>query len=465
MKKLSLFLFFLFFSLTAFGQEITGQWNGLLKVQGMQFRLVFHIQNAATGLRATMDSPDQAAKGIEVNTTSFENKTLKLSITNANIEYEGMLGADGVIIGNFKQRGQSFPLNLSKEKIEKEQIARPQEPIKPYPYYAEELTFANMQANIKLSGTLTLPKKEGIFPAVILISGSGAQNRDEELMGHKPFLVLADYLTKNGFAVLRFDDRGTAGSQGNFAAATSADFATDVEAGLQYLLSRQEIDKKKIGLIGHSEGGIIAPMVANRAKEVAFIVLLAGTGISGAEVLLLQQELIGRAAGASEAELQKKKATNSKAFGILAKAKNAEQQQTDLTNYIKQTLQESPNLKPANMAADDFVKLQVNQLLSPWMLYFLGHNPAKNLEKVKCPVLALNGEKDLQVPPKENLAAIKQALTKGKNKQFIIKELPNLNHLFQECKTGSPDEYAQIEQTFSPTALAEILNWLKTVCL
>jgi uncharacterized protein len=465
MKKLSLLLFFLFISLATFGQEITGQWNGVLKVQGMQLRLVFHIQNDATGLRATMDSPDQAAKGIEVSSTSFENKTLKLGITNANIEYEGVLGADGIIVGNFKQRGQSFPLNLSKEKIEKTQIARPQEPTKPYTYLAEEVTFANKQANINLAGTLTLPKKEGIFPAVILISGSGAQNRDEELMGHKPFLVLADYLTKNGFAVLRFDDRGTAGSQGNFGTATSADFATDVEAGLQYLLARQEIDKKKIGLIGHSEGGIIAPMVASRTKEVAFIVLLAGTGISGAEVLLLQQELIGRAAGVSEADLQKNKATNSKAFDLIAKAKNAEQQQTDLTNYIKQTLQENPNLKPANMKEDDFVKLQVNQLLSPWMLYFLGHNPAKNLEKVKCPILALNGEKDLQVPPKENLAAIKQALTKGKNKRFIIKELPNLNHLFQECKTGSPDEYAQIEQTFSPTALVEILNWLKVACL
>lgn len=451
-----------FVSTLAFGQDIAGQWNGVLKVQGTQLRIVFNINKAENGFSSTMDSPDQHAKGMPVTSTSFENQTLKLAVSSLRIEYEGILDKSNIIVGNFKQGGQSFPLNLSRETVEKEKLVRPQEPVKPYPYYEEEITFENVKAGITLAGTLTLPKKEGVFPAVILISGSGPQNRDEELMGHKPFLVLSDFLTKNGIAVLRFDDRGTASSKGDFKTATTPDFATDVNAGVAYLLTRKEINKKKIGLIGHSEGGIIAPMVASSSKDVAFIVLLAGTGISGDQLLLLQQELIGKASGISDADLQKAKMINSGAFEIVAKSTSAEQLKTDLTSYIKQALKESPNAqKPEGMSEDDFVKLQVNQISNPWMLYFIKYNPAIALEKVKCPVLAINGEKDLQVPPKVNLEAIKNALTKGGNKKVTTIELPNLNHLFQECKTGSPAEYATIGQTFSPIALTEILKWIQ----
>ncbi|MBA4411418.1 MAG: alpha/beta fold hydrolase [Bacteroidota bacterium] len=446
----------------AFGQDITGQWNGILKVQGTQLRIVFNINKAEKGFSSTMDSPDQGAKGILVTYTSFENQTLKLAVSNAGIEYEGVLDKGNNIVGNFKQAGMSFPLNLSKEIAEKEKIIRPQEPIKPYSYYEEEVTFENAKAGITLAGTLTLPKKEGVFPAVVLISGSGPQNRDEELMGHKPFLVLSDFLTKNGIAVFRFDDRGTASSKGNFNGATSLDFSSDVEAGLTYLLTRKEINKKKIGLIGHSEGGIIAPMVANSTKDIAFIVLLAGTGISGDQLLLLQQELIGKASGLSDEDLKKARMINLGAYELVEKAKTTDQLKVDLTNYIKKSLAESGNtFKPEGMSEDDFVKLQVDQITSPWMLYFINYNPAEALKKVKCPVLALNGEKDLQVPPKENLKAIKKALAKGGNKKVTTIELPGLNHLFQECKTGLPAEYATIEQTFSPTAMTEILKWIK----
>lgn len=446
----------------AFGQDITGQWNGSLKVQGTQLRIVFNITKTENGLSSTMDSPDQGAKGIPVTSTNFENSSLKLTVSNLMIEYTGTLGENNIITGNFKQGGMSFPMNLSKEKIEKEKAARPQEPKKPYSYYEEEVTFENAQAGITLAGTLTLPSKEGNFPAVILITGSGPQNRNEELMGHKPFLVLSDYLTKNGIAVLRFDDRGTAASKGDFKTATSVDLSTDVSAGVTYLLSRKEINKKKIGLIGHSEGGIIAPMVANSSNDVAFIVLLAGTGIPGDQLLLLQQELIGKASGLSDSDLQKATQINSGVFEIVSKSTNSEQLKTDLTNYITQSLKDIPDdQKPAGMSEADFVKMQVDQITSPWMLYFIKYNPAGALEKVKCPVLAVNGEKDLQVPPKENLGAIKNALAKGGNKKVTIIELPCLNHLFQECKTGSPAEYATIEQTFSPTALAEILKWIQ----
>ncbi|MFV7236019.1 alpha/beta hydrolase family protein [Flavobacterium sp. ZB4R12] len=458
-KQIILIIFLL--SISGYSQEITGKWSGNLKVQGTQLRLVFNINQIENRYISTMDSPDQGAKGIPVTSTSFENSILKIEMSNAKIEYQGTLGKDNNIIGVFKQSGQFFPLNLSKKSVEKEELIRPQEPAKPYSYYSEDITFENKKANIILAGTLTLPKKDGVFPVVVLISGSGPQNRDEELMGHKPFLVLADYLTKNGIAVLRFDDRGTASSKGNFKTATSLDFSTDVEAGVKYLQTRKEINKKKIGLIGHSEGGIIAPMIASRSKEIAFIVLLAGTGIPGDELLLLQQELKGKASGVSEENLQKTKNTNKGAFEIVSKSTNSEQLKIDLTNYIKQTLKDNPNAeKPEGISEEDFVQLQVNQIASPWMQYFIKYNPATTLEKVKCPVLAINGEKDIQVPPKENLEAIKKAFEKGKNKNVIIKELPNLNHLFQECKTGLPNEYAKIEQTFSPIALEEILNWI-----
>ncbi|MDZ4746390.1 MAG: alpha/beta fold hydrolase [bacterium] len=463
MKKITLILLTSLFSLTVFGQDIIGQWNGALKVQGTQMRLVFNITKTDNGVSSTMDSPDQGAKGIPTTTTSFENSILKITIANAKIEYEGTLGKDNIIVGTFKQGGQSFPMNLSNEVIEKEKLVRPQEPTKPYSYYSEDITFENKNAGISLAGTLTLPKKDGVFPVVILISGSGPQNRDEELLGHKPFLVLSDYLTKNGIAVLRYDDRGTALSKGDFKTATSADFATDVESAISYLKTRKEINKKKIGLIGHSEGGLIAPMVASKSKDVAFIVLLAGTGIEGDQILLLQQKLIGKASGISEEDLQKNEIENRKTFDIANKSINLEQLNNDLTIYIMQSLKDNPNSKkPQGMSDEDFVKLQVKQIANPWMQYFIKYNPAPALEKVKCPVLAINGEKDLQVPPKENLEAIEKALTKGGNKKVTIIELPNLNHLFQECKTGSPEEYATIEQTFSPTALNEILKWLQT---
>lgn len=461
MKKTTLILITILTTLSMYGQDITGQWNGILNIQGTQLRLVFNITQADKGYSSTMDSPDQGAKGIPVTSTSYENSILKLEISSAGIQYEGTLDKENIFVGTFIQAGQSFPLNLTREKPEKEKINRPQEPTKPYSYYSEDVKFENTKDKIVLAGTLTLPEKDGNFPAVILISGSGPQNRDEELLGHKPFLVLADHLTKNGLAVLRFDDRGTAESTGDYKTATSLDFARDVESAIKYMQTRKEINKNQIGLIGHSEGGIIAPMVAAEYKDINFIVLLAGTGIPGDQLLLLQQELIGKSSGISDTDLQKAKVLNKGAFDIILKSNNTESLKSELTNYIKQTLKDNPESeKPSGMSEDDYVELQVNQLISPWMNYFIKYNPALILEKVKCPVLAINGEKDLQVPAKVNLDAIKKALEKGGNKNVTTKELPSLNHLFQECETGSPDEYATIEQTFSPIALAEILNWI-----
>ena len=461
MKKITFLLLIILTALVTIAQDITGQWNGMLKVGALQLRVVFNISKTDSGYISTMDSPDQGAKGITVTSTTFEKAILILRISNAGIEYNGAF-QDTIIVGTFKQGGQSFALDLKRDYIEKPKLIRPQEPVKPYPYYSEEVTFRNVKANIKLAGTLTLPEKEGNFPVVILITGSGPQNRDEELLGHKPFLVLSDYLSRNGIAVLRYDDRGTAQSEGDFKMATSRDFASDVEAAVAYLKTRKEINKKKIGLIGHSEGGIIAPMVASKSKDINFIVLLAGTGMQGNQLLLLQQELIGRASGISESELQKSHEINSAIFDMVIKSTNTDTLNKEVTKYLILKLKGSlDSQKPAGMNENDFVKPQVDQITSPWMQYFIKYNPALTLEKVKCRVLALNGEKDLQVPPKQNLTAIKAALLKGGNKNVTVIEFPNLNHLFQECKTGLPAEYAQIEQTFSPKALEEITNWIK----
>lgn len=460
MKKLLLLFVFALGLTTAYAQEITGKWYGVLKVQGMQLNLVFNISKIENGYNATMDSPDQKAFGIPATSASFENSSLKIAIANAGLEYEGILEKNNSITGTLKQAGQTFPINLSKEKIETEKPKRPQEPTKPYPYYAEDITFENKKAGITLAGTLTLPKKEGNFPAVVLISGSGAQNRDEEFLDHKPFLVLSDYLTKNGIAVLRFDDRGTAGSTGDFKNAISPDFASDVEAGVEYLRTRKEINSKKIGLIGHSEGGLIAPIVASKSKNIAFIVLLAGPGLKGDEVLILQNRLIAKVDGKSDAEIQKTEEANRKAFEIINKYQNPEELKTVMTNYITETSKNDPN-KPENMSMEDYIQLQVNKTLNPWMVYFLRFDPKSTLEKVKCPVLALNGSKDVQVAPKENLEAIKKYIGSNGNKNLTVKEIPNLNHLFQECTTGSTKEYAEITQTISPIALNEVLEWIQ----
>ncbi|CAN1571840.1 MhpC Predicted hydrolases or acyltransferases (alpha/beta hydrolase superfamily) [Flavobacteriaceae bacterium] len=453
MKKTAFFTIAFLVIFNAFGQEITGQWNGILKVPGGQLRVVFNISKTENGYTTTMDSPDQGAKGIPVTTTHFENSVLKLQIPTATISYDGTLNSDNTIVGSFSQGGQSFAMNMSKGSIEKNAVLRPQEPQKPYSYYTEEITFESKTDKNVLAGTLSLPQKEGHFPAVILISGSGPQNRDEELFGHKPFLVLADYLTKKGIAVLRFDDRGVAKSTGDYKTATTPDFAKDVQAGIDFLRTRKEIDKNKIGLIGHSEGGVIAPMVVGNSKDIDFIVLLAGTGIRGDRLMLLQKEKIERQMGVPENEIQRGQEIFKGAYEmILTSPENDANLKTKINSYFKVQFGDKMNEQQLSGVT--------SQITSSWMFYFLKFDPSSALEKVKCPVLVLNGTNDLQVPADVNIPAIKNALAKGGNKKVTTKVLPNLNHLFQECKTGLMDEYETIEQTFSSIALEEISKWI-----
>jgi hypothetical protein len=281
----------------------------------------------------------------------------------------------------------------------------------------------------------------------VLITGSGPQDRDETLLGHKPFLILSDYLTRHGIAVLRADDRGTAKSTGVFSKATTADFATDTEAGVAYLKTRPEIDPHKIGLIGHSEGGVIAPMVAARNKDVAYIVMMAGTGVPGGEVLAAQMEAIQLANGAKPEDAAKTAARQREIDKII----ETEKDEATLDKELKEKMADMPDTQ-AGMA--------ITELTSPWFRYFLAYDPATALRKVTCPVLVLNGSLDKQVLPSQNLPAIRKALEQAGNKHFEIDELPGLNHLFQTAKTGSPMEYAQIEETMSPVALDKMATWI-----
>ena len=462
MKKIFL-IGFIFLFCGASAQDITGEWNGALEVMGQKLRLVFHIEKGDQGYTGKMDSPDQKAFGIPVTSVTFENLELVVTIAPIMAEYKGKL-EDQVFKGTFTQAGMSFPMNLQREAIAPAVLNRPQEPKEPFPYKAEDVNFRNDADQISLAGTLTIPAGEGPFPAVVLISGSGPQNRDEEIFGHKPFKVIADHLAKNGIAALRFDDRGTGDSEGNFTAATSLDFCRDVLAALSYLKTRPEISRQNTGLIGHSEGGMIAPMVAILSEEVAFIVLLAGPGIPGDELLMLQSRLIGKATGLTDEQLNRGSVMNRNIYTLVRDEKDPDQLAVKLTKYLKENihiLKENPGY--SGMDENVLAGMLVKQMTQPWMRFFIAHDPAPVLERVKCPVLALNGEKDLQVPPQENLSAIQAAAERGGNSRVTVKELKGLNHLFQECTTGSPAEYQMIEQTFSPEALSEISGWIQSV--
>ncbi|MBT1710046.1 alpha/beta fold hydrolase [Fulvivirgaceae bacterium PWU5] len=339
---------------------------------------------------------------------------------------------------------------------------REQEPKGPFPYEMEDITFTNANANVTLSGTLTLPSNRNEkYPAVILISGYGPQNRDAEWNGHKPFLIIADCLTRQGFAVLRYDDRGFGKSTGNYHAGTSLDFSTDVESAVHFLKTRKEIDSTRIGLIGHSDGAMIAPMVAARSNDVSFIIMLAGPGKLGGDIMVERQVLLERRMGKSEQEIQRSKEYIEQLISIIVSSENEKDLKSALDKFANETKDQIPDDQiPPGMTKEEFISRQVTMLTSPFFKYFFTYDPQDDLRNVKCPVLALGGEKDVQVPSTDNLQAIKNALVAGGNSDVTVKELKRLNHMFQECSTGMINEYGKIEQTFSPIALAEISQFV-----
>jgi pimeloyl-ACP methyl ester carboxylesterase len=336
-------------------------------------------------------------------------------------------------------------------------ISRPQEPKGPFPYAIEEVVFKNMTANITLSGTLTIPATGSKrYPAVILISGYGAQNRDAEWNGHKPFLVLADHLTRLGIAVLRYDDRGSGKSTGDYYSSTSQDFAGDVESAVNFLRSRSEIDT--IGLIGHSDGAMIAPMVATRSSDVDFIIMLGAPGIIGSELMVSRLELMERKLGKTVEEIERSKNYMQKLVKTVVDANDVK---NALERFVSETKDQIPNDQiPLGMTREEFTSRQVWMLSSPWFKFFFTYDPGPTLEKVNCPVLVLTGKNDIQAPSRINLPAVRQALSAGKNEDVTVKELKRLNHMFQESQTGMLEEYNSLDETFSPLALREISEWI-----
>ena len=446
MKTKYLIGLFLFTFHFIFSQNITGSWYGNLDVQGQKLPLVFHIEQEGNDLKSTFDSPTQGAKGIPIQKTLFESNELTFNASNLGITFKGKLNNEK-LEGIFSQSGMNFHLILTRN-AETTVVNRPQTPKPPFNYNSDDVTFKNDTQGNLLAGTLATPKNfKKNQPILVMITGSGAQDRNEEMFEHKPFLVIADDLAKKGIATLRLDDRGIGGSKKGKENATSADFATDINSAVNYLVKN---GYKNIGLIGHSEGGMIAPMVANKNKSVKFLVLLAAPGIPILDLVLDQNKKIAESTNLPQEAIDEVLAIKSKTFNY-AHLYNGKDFKIDFTNYLEENYP-----KMSEQEREPFIA----QMSSEWFRYFIKFNPEDYLSKVKIPVLAMNGSLDMQVSAKENLAGIKKSLTKAGNKNFEIIEFESLNHLFQTAKTGSPAEYGQIEETFSPKVLDKMSSWI-----
>jgi pimeloyl-ACP methyl ester carboxylesterase len=436
-----------------FGVE--GLWQGALEAHGLRLRLQLHVSHDPQGeLVAALDSLDQFVSGLPAAKVSQKESTFHFEIPALSSTYEGTLGATkSSIAGEWSQSEIEEKLEF-KRSDQPLELRRPQLPLKPYPYKEEEVTFSNKKAGVDLAGALTLPNGSGPFAAAVLIAGSGPQDRDGSIANHKPFLVLADYLTRKGIAVLRYDKRGIGLSTGSVEMATTLDLASDAECAIAYLKTRKDIDGGKIGLIGHSEGAMIAPAIAASLHDIPWVVLLAAPATKGEDTLLNQSDLIARTGGLSDAQVLASLNFDKEAYDLLQK----EEDSAVVTEKLKALVKESGMDK--SMPADA-LDAQLRMMTSPWFRFFLAYDPLPDLKKTKCPLLALYGEKDLQVPPKINMPIVQKAFSDGGNHQADVRQLPNLNHLFQHAYNGSPTEYAAIDETFSPQALQIIGDWVQ----
>jgi len=446
MKKFTL-LFILLYSFSSFAQ-IEGTWNGNIEIPMQKMPFVIYIDKVNNEWKVMGGSPSETNKKFPIEKITFQNDTLKISDSKLRMNYLGVLKNTTSIEGKFSQNGMDFTLNLTKGEFKQN---HPQEPKAPFSYKTEDVTFENKEAGIKLAGTLTTPNGKGKFPTVVLVSGSGPQDRDETIMGHKPFLLVADYLTKNGFAVLRYDDRGVAKSEGEFSTATIHDFASDTNAAIAFLKKHKHVDSKKIGILGHSEGGIVAQIIAANNKELAFIISMAGSAIAIDKLMITQKIEMERAMGVPELALKINERVFGEMYNVLKKDISNQEAKDEISTYLKN----DPVYK--NVPEKDIQSL-LNEILNKSFREFIKYNPSNNLGKITTKVLALNGEKDLQVTAKENLEGWKNGLTHNKN--VTVKSYPDLNHMFQKATTGLTDEYATIETTIEPEVLQDILNWL-----
>ncbi len=446
------------------GKGVVGHWQGSLKpTPVIELRLVLELTNSPAGaLEGTMTSVDQGRTRITVSNVTTNEGKLHLEIKSIGGAFEGRLNDNGSeIAGDWQQSGSSLPL-VFKRLAQVPVLYRPQEPKPPYPYKEEEVVVENKAAAVKLGGTFTIPAGARPFPAVLLVTGSGQQDRDEAIMGHRPFLVVADYLARKGIAVLRCDDRGIGKSTGNFANSTDSDFVGDALAAVDFLKMRPEVNRHRIGLVGHSEGGIIAPRAAVKSKDIGFIVLLAGPGLPMEDLLVRQGEDISRVMGVGPDDIRKHADLQRELFRLVREEKDPAVLQEKAQKVAHEQLAGlSEEQRKALGVSDAMLEKQLKGLQSPWFKELLTYDPRPTLKKVTCPVLALNGEKDLQVAAKENLPAIRESLLAGGDQHVRCEELPGLNHLFQSCTTGAVSEYSQIEETFNPRALELIADWIQ----
>lgn len=443
------------------GRSIVGDWSGVLETGMVKVTLVLHIHQDSRGaLSANFDTLEHI--GTPIDEITFDGRVLKFEIKRAFATFEGLLNNESVISGQFVQGGQSYALTFERG-IKSEARNRPQEPKPPFPYREESVFYDNPEAGVALSGTLTLPFSKNPSPVVLLISGSGPVDRDEALcpyqqlryrnIGHKPFLILADYLTRQGIAVLRWDKRGCGKSTGDYDKSTTQDFASDVLAGVAYLKSRKEVNSNQIGLIGHSEGGIIAPMVAAGSKDLAFIVLMAAPAVNGEKTVYEQSRLAQLASGASEE-------TMVQAHKFLKQVCTILKTEPDPQIAAGQLREMAKNQMAMGQGKANLALLERCAQNTQWWRFYLLFEPSTALKQVKIPVLALNGELDLQVSPTMNLPIIGKTLEEAGNNDFTIALLPRLNHFFQTCQDGSAGEYAKIEETISPSVMNLIAEWI-----
>jgi hypothetical protein len=433
-------------------EAVLGSWAGSLDTGTTELRIVVHIEEGEEGLTATMDSPDQGATGIPVSDVTVTGDSVTLEVAQIGGTYEGVLTSDAdTIAGTWTQRGQSFPLTLTPaEASDTGPPPRPQHPEPPYPYVEEDVTFQNDSAGLTLAGTLTRPEGEGPHPAVVLLSGSGPQNRNSEVANHKLFHVLADHLTRQGLAVLRYDERGVGESEGTFDDATSEDFADDAAAAVRFLHEHTAIDANEVGLLGISEGGYVAPMVHTQREPVDFLVLMAGPSVPGHEILVKQWAKIAAAQGASSSAIDSVKQVQRRVVEVLRTASDS----ATIADRLRPMLAKQG-------ANDEQIQSQLAQVTTPWFRFFVRYDPAPTLRQVDVPVLALYGSKDLQVPPSQNAEPMRSALADSPSDDVTVRVLDGLNHLFQPAETGRPSRYAQIDTTMAPQALETVSTWIR----
>lgn len=432
-----------------------GTWEGALDVGGQAIRLIFDIQEEAGALTGMTYSPDQSPLGIPISEIEVTNERIVLEIAQIGGRFEGMLAVDqSTLTGELSQRGMTLPLTLTQADpaATPTDPARPQHPEPPYPYETREVTFTNETDHLTLAGTLTLPDADGPHPAVVLIGGSGPLDRDAEVFGHKLFLVLADHLTRQGIAVLRYDERGVGASEGTpWPAVTSAAFARDAAAGVRFLQAHPAIAADAIGLMGHSEGGLVAPLVHTEHTPVAFIGLLAAPSVPGDELLEEQVVAIAAAQGLPDAMVPSTRASQRALLDAAKQAPAADTARVELRTALS-----------AQGMSEAQVQAQVEQLTSPWFSFFLTHDPQPALTQLDVPVLALYGSLDLQVPPAQNAGPMQAALDASSSAEATVEVMDGLNHLFQPATTGLPDEYVHIETTLAPAMLERLTAWIRT---